>query len=63
MSSHEHRLAILTDILAAIADTAISLKAQLLELDRLREQVDSSRPSAETSGDLRADREAMQPLQ
>jgi hypothetical protein len=62
MSSHEQRLTILTSHLAVIADTANTLKAQLFELDRLREQVEKARPSAETSGGLYADREAMQPL-
>jgi hypothetical protein len=63
MSSFQWRLAILTDTLAAIADTAMNLKAQLSELDKLREQVGKARPSAEKSGGLHADREAMQPLQ
>ena len=64
MSSLQRRLTVLTDTLAAIADTATSLKAQLFELDKLREQVGNARPSAETSGGLYADadREAMQPL-
>jgi hypothetical protein len=39
MSSLQRRLTILADTLAAIADTAINLKAQLFELDKLREQV------------------------
>jgi hypothetical protein len=62
MSSLQQRLIILTDNLAAIADTTIKLKAQLFELDKLREQVATTRPSAETSGGLYANREAMQPL-
>ena len=63
MGSLQRRLTILTDTLAAIADTAINLKAQLFELDKLREQVGKARPSAEKSGGLYASREAMQPLQ
>ncbi len=53
----------LADTLAAVADTAISLKAQLFELDRLREQVAKARLLAEKSGGLYANREAMQSLQ
>jgi hypothetical protein len=50
MSPLEQRIATLTDIrLAAIADTAANLKAQLFELECLREQVGQALRSAAKS--------------
>jgi hypothetical protein len=62
MSSLQQRLLVLSDNLAAIADTGTNLKTQLFELCRLREQVGEARSSTAESGDLYADRAAMQPL-
>jgi hypothetical protein len=63
MTPLEQRLTTLTDTLATIADRAISLKVQLFELDKLREQVGKARHSAEQPGELYASREALQSLQ
>jgi hypothetical protein len=47
MSSFQHRTRPVSDIqLAAIAAATASLKAQLSELERLREQVRQIQPSA-----------------
>ena len=43
MSSLQQRLTVLTDTLAAITDTAIRLKSQLFELDKLREQIEKAK--------------------
>jgi hypothetical protein len=47
MSSLQQRLAAVTDMLAAIAAIAVSLKSQLSELDGLRERV---REASEIAG-------------
>ena len=59
MTPVEQRLTIVANTLANIADRAISLKAQLFELDKLRELVQEALLSAEHSGPLHADRKAM----
>jgi hypothetical protein len=63
MTHLEQRLATLIDTLATIADNALSLKTQLFELNKLREQVGKAQYSAEQPGDLYANREVLQSLQ